>query len=101
MSANSHTYPDEKQDYFYDEDVSVSSHGGRPPLTIQIAPPRAALLVEPQSPGLGSPRSVNFGEGRATPTGKPGGSRLRPDSSINWSRFSMAAKAKPVDGKSE
>ncbi|KAL8286626.1 hypothetical protein RQP46_004154 [Phenoliferia psychrophenolica] len=102
MSAHSHAYSDEEEKHdFYADDYSQSSHApssfARQPLTVQIAPPRAAFIAEPQSPGLHSPRSVNFGDGagRTTPSGSNGGTRLRPDSSINWSRFSMmAAKSK-------
>lgn len=103
MSYSPDRYSEEKRDYF-DESSSNGEHWAdnangapgstashaqrqRPPLTVEIAPPRAAFIAEPRS-GAASPSSVNFGDYSAN--GGNGKTRLRPESNVNWSRFSMA-----------
>lgn len=64
-----------------------SSYTRNPPLRIDLtAPPKAAFAFAPTSPAMGSPRAVDFGDAPRTPRPKQS---IRPESQINWSRFSV------------
>ncbi|KAK4698979.1 hypothetical protein P7C70_g7292, partial [Phenoliferia sp. Uapishka_3] len=103
MSAHSHSVSysdDDKLDYLYSsEDEShfpaPPSSTGRAPITLHI-PPRAAFIAEPNSPGVGSPRSLEFGD---SPRSRAGTPLERKKSGMDWNRFSMAAKRKSVVAK--
>ncbi|KAI5481484.1 hypothetical protein MNV49_004241 [Pseudohyphozyma bogoriensis] len=72
-----------------------------PPRLQTFAPPKAALIEPPKSPfldGPASPQAIEFGDAQLR---KPRATKLRPESQINWSRFSvmMGSGEKKRDGR--